>query len=505
MSTHVAAAPAIEGKNFIAGRWVIGTPHSFESRNPARPEDVIGVFPRTPPAEVAEAVERAREAFPKWRRTSRVLRAERFDVLARLIQRDLDELAALLARESGKILNEARADVVEGLHMVQYVFGTGRQPVGVVVPSEVADKESFVLRKPKGVVAAITPWNFPFAIPLWLMGPSLLEGNTVVLKPSEETPAIAQRLVQLCAEAGFPPGTVNLVHGVGEETGEALVRHPGVDVVCFTGSYEVGSAIKRVCAEDSRKLAVCEMGSKSAVIVLDDARMDLAVNAAVLSAFKTTGQRCVSAGRILVQEGVFEPFSRAFVELARRIRFGDPFDPDAFAGPLINEAAVEKTLHYNRLARGEGASVLLDEADRYAGQAGCFLGPFVYVMRATPGVRSIREEVFGPHVALIPFRSIDDAIRIYNDTEYGLSLSVMTEDYRKARAVRDECEFGMGYVNLPCIGAEVQLPFGGVKKSGTGYPSAAGLVEAVTHKVAWTVNYGERIQMAQGLSADVKR
>jgi aldehyde dehydrogenase (NAD+) len=492
------------GRNFVDGCWHEAGDDTFESRNPSRHDEVIGVFPQSNAAIIADAVAAARGGFPQWRRMSRIARGECFDALAQIIKRDLDGLVELVARESGKIVNEARADVVEGLHMVQYVFSTARMPHGQAVPSEFAEKESFILRRPKGVVAAITPWNFPFAIPLWLLGPSLMEGNTAVLKPSEDTPAIGQRLVELFEEAGFPRGVVNLVHG-GGETGEALVRHPDVDVVCFTGSYAVGSRIKRICAEDYRKMAVCEMGSKSAVIVCDDARLDLAVNASILSAFKTCGQRCVSAGRILIHERVFAEFSRRFAELARRVRFGDPFDPHVFAGPLINEAAVEKVLSYNELARDEGAKVLVDGGRITSGRHadGCFVSPFVYEMSHEPGIRCIREEVFGPHVALIPFRTLDEAVEIYNDTDYGLSMSVITEDYRKVRTIRDGCEFGLGYVNLPCIGAEVQLPFGGVKKSGTGHPSAAALVDAVTHKYAWTMNYAERIQMAQGLSADL--
>ena len=502
----LAPSTRVIGANFINGRWVQGPVAKFDSANPARFVESIGLFPRTDAKGVDEAVAAARRAFPQWRRTSRIARGECFDRLAQLIKRDQDQLAELLARESGKQVNEARADVIEGLHMVQYVFSTARMPHGEVVASEVADKESFVLRRPKGVVVAITPWNFPFAIPLWLLGPSLMEGNTAILKPSEETPAIAQRLIVLFEQAGFPPGVVNLVHGTGEEAGDALTRHPDVDVVCFTGSYEVGSQIKRICAEDYRKLAVCEMGSKSAVIVCDDARMDLAVTASILSAFKTTGQRCVSAGRILIHEKLFGEFSRRFVDVTRRLRIGDPLDPQTFAGPLINQAGVDKVLGYNELARREGAKVLVSggrmDGDPWAG--GYFVSPFVYEMEHHSGVRCIREEVFGPHVALIPFRGIEHAIEIYNDTDYGLSMSVITEDYRKVRAIREGCDFGLGYVNLPCIGAEVQLPFGGIKKSGTGHPSASALVDAVTHKFAWTVNYGEKLQMAQGLSADVQ-
>ena len=246
------------------------------------------------------------------------------------------------------------------------------------------------------------------------------------------------------------------------------------------------------------------MGSKSAVIVCADARLDLAVNAALISGFKTSGQRCVSAGRILVADSLFDRFAEKLVAAARRIRVGDPLDGANFTGPVINRAAVEKIESYNRLAKEEGARVLLDGGRLTDGDRahGWFLAPFIYRMEHRPGVRCIREEVFGPHLALIPFTTNEDAARIYNDTPYGLSMGVVTEDYRAMRFFRDECEFGMGYVNLPCIGAEVHLPFGGVKKSGNGHPSAAGLIEAVTHKIAWTVNHGTEIKMAQGLTID---
>jgi aldehyde dehydrogenase (NAD+) len=411
-----------------------------------------------------------------------------------------------MARECGKNVTECRAEVVEGLHMVQYVFGTGRAGVyGEVVASEIAEKDAFVRRKPWGVVAVITPWNFPFAVPLWMLGPSLLEGNTAVFKPSEDTPAVGQRLVELFVEAGFPAGTVNLVHGDGA-VGEALVKNPGVNVVLFTGSYEVGKRIQQASVEFPDRLVAAEMGGKNAVIVCDDARFDLAVTAGILSAFKTTGQRCVSASRILVQESLIDRYAESFVATAKRLRFGDPLDPRHFAGPVIHEESVKKVLGYNRLAREEGVMVLLDggEVQPVPGTKGCYLSPFIYRTDWRSGLRCVREEVFGPHVALIPFRDDADGVRIANDTDYGLSMAVITESYRRMRYFRDECEYGMGYVNLPCIGAEVHLPFGGVKKSGNGHPSAAGLVEAVTHKTAWTVNHGTEIKMAQGLTTAIE-
>jgi aldehyde dehydrogenase (NAD+) len=491
------------GKNYIGGQWTASaTEETFESKNPSHKEEVVGVFPRSNQEDVARAVAAAREAFPAWRRLSRIRRGEYLDEFAQVVKANHEDLARLITRESGKPINEARADVVEGLHMAQYVFGRARMPLGDVVASEVAEKDSYALRKPKGVVAAITPWNFPFAIPMWLVCSALVEGNTVVFKPSEETPAVAQRTVEMFAQAGLPPGVLNLVQGFGEEAGSPLVNHPEVDVVAFTGSYEVGSSIKQACAAAPWKLAVCEMGGKNALIVLDDANLELAVNAAILSAFKTSGQRCVSAGRLIVQEGILEKFTRALVDTARRIKVGDALEEDTFMGPLVSEAGMARVLGYNQLAVAEGGQVLLNGPARPDGpfSQGYFLPPFIYRMEARAGVRVLREEVFGPHVAIIPFKTIDDAINIYNDTDYGLALAVITEDYRKARILREECEYGVGYVNLPTIGAEVQLPFGGVKRSGTGMPSAAALIDAVTHRVSWTVNHAEEIKMAQGLS-----
>jgi aldehyde dehydrogenase (NAD+) len=504
MATLSAAAP-VAGRLLIGGEWKVPQGARFESRSPSHQDEVVGVFPTATPAEADAAVAAARRAYPGWRRTSRILRAELFDNLAQLIKRDTDALAELMARECGKVVTECRAEVVEGLHMVQYVFGTGRMPIGEIVASEIPDKDASMRRRPWGVVAVITPWNFPFAVPLWMLGPSLLEGNTAVFKPSEDTPAIGQKLAELFEEAGFPPGVLNLVHG-DQVAGEALVRNPGVNVVLFTGSYEVGKRIQQLSADHYDRIVAAEMGSKSAVIVCEDARLDLAVTSAIISGFKTSGQRCVSAGRIIVAEQIFDRFAEKFVATAKRLHVGDPLDPAHFTGPVIHRGAVEKVLSYNELAKKEGAQVLLDGGRMTHGEhaKGCYLSPFVYRTEWRPGVRSIREEVFGPHVALIPFRTNEDAVRIYNDTEYGLSMAVITEDYRAMRYFRDECDYGMGYVNLPCIGAEVHLPFGGVKKSGNGHPSAAGLVEAVTHKTAWTVNHGTEVKMAQGLTTEIE-
>ncbi len=496
------------GKNLINGQWIkANSGEVFESRSPSNSDEIVGVFTRSAAQDVDEAVRAARAAFPAWRRMSRIKRGEIFDQFAQIIKRDYEELSRAMAQECGKAINECRADVTEGIHMAQYVFGLTRMPHGDVISSEIAEKDAFMRRRPKGVIAAITPWNFPFAIPLWLLGPSLVEGNTVVFKPSEETPLMGEKVVRTLCEAGIPQGVLNLVQGDGEGAGRPLVDHPDVDAVAFTGSFEVGAEIRKTCAQDPRKLAICEMGGKNAVIVLEDANFDLALNAALLSTFKTTGQRCVSAGKLIVHDRLYSRFCEEFVKLSRRVSVGDPLDAKTFMGPLINEAGRKKMEYYNDLALKEGGRLLLEGGPLRGGNydKGPFVSPFVYQINYSPDCRVLREEVFAPNVAIVPFQTLEEAVAIYNDTDYGLALAVITEDYRKARILREECEYGLGYVNLPSIGAEVHLPFGGVKKSGTGMPSAATLIDAVTHRTAWTVNHGEEIKMAQGLKAEIDR
>ncbi len=495
----------MSGKNYIKGAWTPARAGAtFERRNPANNDEVLGVFPRSDAQDVEAAVRAAREAYPAWRALSRIRRGEFLDQFVQLVKAGAEELARLMARESGKSLNESRADVTEGIHCAQYWFGRARMPSGAVYASEIPEKDAFELRKPKGVVAAISPFNFPFAIPLWLICPALVEGNTVVFKPASQTPMTGQRLVEHMVKAGLPPGALNLVHGFGEEAGWPLVTHPDVDVVLFTGSYDVGAKIKQHCASAPHKMAACEMGGKNAIIVFSDADLDLAVNAALLAAFKTTGQRCVSASRLIVQRPVLREFERRFVEKAQRLSIGDPLDERVFMGPLVTPQALQKVERYNRLAEEEGGRMLLRGARIQGALAkGNFISPAIYEMDHSPKARVLREEVFGPHVAIIPFDAIEDAIRIYNDADYAFALAVVTEDYRTVRRIRDECDFGVGYVNLPTIGAEVHLPFGGLRRSGTGLPSASALIDTVTHRVAWTVNHAREIRMAQGLSTQV--
>ncbi|OHB38971.1 MAG: aldehyde dehydrogenase [Planctomycetes bacterium RIFCSPHIGHO2_02_FULL_50_42] len=496
----------IQCKNYINGQFIGSRGGTLERRNPANTQEVVGVINQSGEDEINNAVSVAHNAFPAWRAISRVRRGEYLDRLVQVLKRETESFSRLVAREMGKNINEATAEVTEGIHMVQYVVGTARTPFGDVVSSEIAEKDSFMRRKPKGVVAAITPWNFPFAIPFWLIAPSVAEGNTVVFKPSKETSCTAQKLAECVHEVGFPPGVINFIYGSGEKCGMPLVRHPDIPVVLFTGSAEIGQQIRKVCAEFPDKMCACEMGGKNAIIVLDDADMNLAVNASVISAYKTSGQRCTAASRIIVHKNRLKEFEKKFVEMSKRIRIGDPLDQNMFTGPLINETQMNKVLNYNQLAKDEGARVLLDGARLTQGKLanGYFLSPFVYRMTHNTKSRVLREEVFGPHVAIIPVKDLEQAIEIHNDTDYGLVCSVITEDFRKAREVRERCDYGLGYWNLPTIGAEVHLPFGGVKKSGTGMPSASTLIDVVTHRTAWTVNYSKEIKMAQGMRVDIK-
>jgi aldehyde dehydrogenase (NAD+) len=490
-------------RNYINGEWV-ATDRTFQSLNPANRTHVVGNVPLTPKDQVDAAVAAAHEAFKTWREWSWVRRAEVIDNLAQLIKRDVESLSRMVTIECGKPINEGRADVVEALHMAQYMAGLGRLPYGQVISSEIAAKDAYIIRKPKGVVGVITPWNFPFAIPLWGILPAVLAGNTVVFKPSEETPVVGHKLAELFEEAGFPQGVINTVHGTGEETGAAMVANPIVDVMVFTGSRAVGQLIQRqAAAQETHKFVATELGGKNAVMVLEDADLDIAVNACVLSAFKTSGQRCVSSNRLIVDKKLIDPFTERFLEKAKRIKVGDGLHDDVFMGPLISQEGVKKWHFHNQKAIEEGGEVLLHGQEITEGDLanGNFVQPFVYRFRDyKENTFCLREEAFSPHTCIIGCDGLEDAVRIYNDTDYGLAMAVITEDYRKWRWVRDHADFGLGYVNLPSIGAEVHLPFGGVKNSGNGHPAAETALDYLTHRVAFTVNHAREIVMAQGLT-----
>ncbi|WP_336036885.1 aldehyde dehydrogenase family protein [Halobacterium yunchengense] len=497
-------------QHYIDGEWVDGHgDETFESSNPATGE-TLGEFRRGTEADVDDAVAAADAAEETWQGMSRIDRAEYlWDIYHELKDRH-QELGEVVTKECGKEISEGKADVTEAWHMVEWAAGDARHPKGDVVPSEIPEKDAYMRRKPRGVVGCITPWNFPVAIPFWHMAVTLVEGNTVVWKPAEQTPWCGQIIAEMFDDVGIPDGVFNMVQGFGD-AGARIVDDERIDTVLFTGSAEVGHEIASKVGGEPGKLAACEMGGKNGIIVTEEADLDIAVHSAVMSSFKTTGQRCVSSERLIVHEDVYDEFKERFVDVAESVAVGDPLDENTFMGPAIEPEHVEKIQKYNDLAREEGANVLVDRATFDADEIpeghedGNWVGPFVYEVDYDPDLRCIKEEVFGPHVALIEYSGdIERAVELHNDTPYGLAGAVISEDYRQVNYFRDNAEVGLAYGNLPCIGAEVQLPFGGVKKSGNGYPSAREVIEAVTERTAWTLNNSKDIQMAQGLSADIK-
>jgi aldehyde dehydrogenase (NAD+) len=497
-------------RHYIDGEWVDGHgSETFESVNPAT-DEVLGEFDQGTEADVDDALAAAEDAYEEWRSLSYIDRAEYlWDIYHELRDRT-DELGEIVTKECGKEISEGKADVVEAAHMVEWAAGNARHPHGDVVPSEIASKDSFMRRKPRGVVGCITPWNFPIAIPFWHMAVSLVEGNTVVWKPAEQTPWCGQVVAEMFEDAGIPDGVFNMVQGFGD-AGNAIVEDERVDTVLFTGSAEVGHKIAGKVGGEPGKLAACEMGGKNAIVITEQADLDIAVHSAVMSSFKTTGQRCVSSERLIVHEDVYDEFKERFVDLAEDVAVGDPLEEETFMGPVIDEGLKEKFHKYNDLAREEGANVLVDRAtlepeEIPEGHAhGNWVGPFVYEIDYDTELRCLKEEVFAPHVALVEYSGdVERAVEIQNDTPYGLAGAIISEDYRQINHYRDYAELGLAYANLPCIGAEVQLPFGGVKKSGNGYPSAREVIEAVTERTAFTINNSTDIKMAQGLSADIK-
>ncbi|MHC3439032.1 aldehyde dehydrogenase family protein [Natrialbaceae archaeon A-gly3] len=494
--------------HYVGGEWVDGDGETFDSVNPATGEP-IAEFVRGTEADVDAALEAAEEAFEEWRALSYVDRAEYLWEIYHELRERTDELGEIVTKECGKEISEGKADVVEAAHMVEWAAGNARHPHGDVVPSEIPSKDSYMRRKPRGVIGCITPWNFPVAIPFWHMAIALVEGNTVVWKPAEQTPWCGQIVAEMMEAAGIPEGVFNMVQGYGD-AGAAIVDDSRVDTVLFTGSAEVGHEIAGKVGGEPGKLAACEMGGKNGIVITEHADMDVAVHSAVMSSFKTTGQRCVSSERLIVHTDVYEEFKERFVDLAENVAVGDPLDEGTFMGPAIEPAHLEKIRKHNELAVEEGGEVLVDRYDLAevevpeGHEGGYWVGPFVYEIAYDTDLRCLKEECFGPHVALIEYDGdIERALEIHNDTPYGLAGAIVSEDYRQINAFRDRAELGLAYANLPCIGAEVQLPFGGVKKSGNGYPSAREAIEAVTERTAWTINNSKEIEMAQGLSADI--
>jgi len=485
-------------KNYIGGEWVeAASGDTFESVIPASGES-LGSFPRSGAEDVDRAVAAANAAFEEWRLVPAPERGQVLFRFARLLEEEKQELTELMSREMGKVLAEAGGDVQEAIDMSVYMAGEGRRLFGHTTPSELRDKFQMSVRMPIGVVGAITPWNFPIAIPAWKLAPALVCGNTVVLKPAEDTPLLAERFIDLFSEAGLPEGVVNLVHGFGEEAGERLVRHPDVPVITFTGSRETGVAVTKAAA-DNLKHVHLELGGKNAIIVLDDADLDLAVEGIVWSAFGTSGQRCTAASRVIAQKGIYDELQTRLVARAERMRIGPGWDPETDLGPVINRDALEKIHSYTGIGSDEGAKLLTGGEVANEGDLGkgFFYRPTIFA-DVEPQMRIAQEEIFGPTTALIRVKGFDEAIRVANGIRYGLSSAIFTRDVNEAfRAMRDFAT-GITYINAGTTGAEVHLPFGGTKDTGNGHREAGqAALDVFTEWKSIYVDYSGRLQRAQ--------
>jgi acyl-CoA reductase-like NAD-dependent aldehyde dehydrogenase len=484
-------------QNYIAGEWVDAADgETFQSINPAN-GDTIGVFPRSSAADVDRAVAAAKMAYEEWRLVPAPKRGEILFRFAQLLMDEKDELTDLMTREMGKVKAEAGGDVQEAIDMSFYMAGEGRRLFGHTTPSELRDKFNMSMRMPIGVVGVITPWNFPIAIPSWKIVPALVCGNTVVFKPATDTPRLGLRFVELLAEAGVPRGVVNVVHGGGGEVGDRLVRHPDVRVITITGSRETGVAVMAAAA-DGLKHVHLELGGKNAIIVMDDADVDLAVEGIVWSAFGTSGQRCTAASRVIVHDRVYDVLQSKLVEAAERLHLGPGWEDDTDIGPVINRSALEKIDSYTKIGRDEGAKLLTGgEIANGDLDKGFFYRPTIFA-DAEPGMRIAQEEIFGPTTALIRVRDFEEAMRVANGVKYGLSSSIFTRDVNRAfRAMRD-LETGITYINAGTIGAEVHLPFGGTKDTGNGHREAGqAALDVFTEWKAVYVDYSGRLQKAQ--------
>jgi aldehyde dehydrogenase (NAD+) len=481
-------------RNYIGGEWVEArSGETFETCNPATEERIAPVA-KSGADDVDAAVDAARHAYKSWRLTPAPRRGEILFRVAQVLQERKEELARLMTQEMGKILTETRGDVQEAIDMAYYMGGEGRRMLGYTAPVEMPNKFGMALRDSVGVVGLITPWNFPVAVPSWKMLPALIAGNAVVWKPGEDTPAVSAAFVRVFEAAGLPPGVLNLVTGAGE-TGAALVEHSGVRVISFTGSTDTGLKVYTKAAGLGKKVTL-EMGGKNAIIVLDDANLDLAVEAVTWSSFGTTGQRCTATSRLIVQSGIKPKLVEALMDKARHLKLGYGLDESVEMGPLVNQKALDKVQRYMEVARNEGVRILVG-GKRADLPKGYFFEPTL-LDNVAAGMRVEQEEIFGPVLSIIEVKSLEEAIEVNNSVRYGLSSSIFTENVNAAfRAIRD-LTTGIVYVNHGTTGAEIQFPFGGTRGTGNGMREAGQTgLDSFTEWKSVYVDYSGRLQRAQ--------
>ena len=486
-------------QNFIGGRWVDACAGAtFENINPADTSDVIGTFPRSTPEDVNRAVASARKGFDVWKRTPAPGRGDVLRRVGDLMSARKDDIASLMTREMGKPLSETRGDVQEGIDTAYYAASEGRRLFGHTVPSELRNKWAMSFRRPIGIAGLVTPFNFPMAIPTWKMFPALLCGNSVIIKPAEDVPHTVTVLVELLLEAGLPPEVIQLVHGHGEDAGAALVQHPDVPIISFTGPTETGRIVGEICGRMHKRLSL-EMGGKNAMIVLNDADLDLALEGVLWGAFGTTGQRCTATSRLILQDGVHDAFVSTLEKRVRALRLGDGRTDGTDVGPLINRSAVEKVERYVAVGRAEGAELRCGgkRATSAGLDRGHYFEPTIFT-GVKAGSRLEQEEIFGPLLSVIRVRTPDEAFTVNNDVKYGLSSSLYTSDVSLAFRGLNELDNGITYINAPTIGAEAHLPFGGVKQTGNGHREGGWEVyEFYSETKVGYVDFSGKLQRAQ--------
>lgn len=488
-------------KNFINGEWVESAAgKTFKSLNPADTSDELGQFPASDARDVEKAVSAADRAFREWSRVPAPRRGELLFEIGERLKKRKEDLAQIMTREMGKVLKEARGDVQEAIDMAYYAAAEGRRLFGHTTPSELPNKHCLAFRRPVGRVGIITPWNFPIAIPAWKIFPAILAGNTVVWKPATDTPRCAYEFVKIFEEAGLPKGVVNLVFGSGGDVGIPLAKHPKIDMISMTGSTETGREIYQYGAEKIIRVHL-ELGGKNPIIVLEDGDLDLAVEGILWSAFGTTGQRCTACSRLIIEDGVYEKLLTKLVERTRKLRLGNGLDPHTDVGPVVNRTALERIARYVEIGIKEGAKLLCGGQIAKDGDLakGFFFQPTIFE-GVTPQMTIFREEIFGPVLAVTKARDFDEALALANDTTYGLSSSLYTNDVFKAHRAMDEIEAGITYINSGTIGAEVHLPFGGVKHTGNGgRESGWTAIEEYTEWKTIYIDFSGRLQKAQGI------
>ncbi len=485
-------------QNYIGGKWQSAqSGQTFPNYNPATGE-ILGYFPLSGEAEANAAVAAARAAFEKWRLVPAPKRGEILYRVGELLKQHKEELARSMTQEMGKVLKETRGEVQEGIDMAYYMGGEGRRLFGRSVPVELPNKSGIAMRDPVGVVACITPWNFPVAIPTWKMFPALVAGNTVVFKPASDTPLSALRLVEILYEAGLPEGVVNIVFGPGGTVGEALLHDPDVAVISFTGSTESGRHVAMEAAKSLKRVSL-EMGGKNAVIVMDDADLSLAVEGILWSAYGTTGQRCTACSRVIVHSAVRKRLIDMLVPRIEQLRLGNGLDESVDVGPVINATQLEKIHAYTQIGNDEGATLVTGGYLAREGELarGTFYRPTLFT-DVRPDMRIAQEEIFGPTLSMIEVQSLDEAIAVNNNTKYGLSSAIYTQDINRVQQAMRDITTGILYINSGTTGAEIQFPFGGTRGTGNGHREAgiAGLDVFTEWKVVYT-DYSGKLQKAQ--------